>query len=83
MNIKLFKNNWMKYYKRGFITGVVVLSFLCFIDQTLQSTFFFNKIENIEVFMITLSFIFFGGIFCGIISLIFLLVISFATINNN
>lgn len=83
MNIKLLKNSWMKYYKRGFITGFIVLSFLCFIDQTLQSSFFFNKIVSLDVFMITLSFIFFGAIFCGIISLIILLLISLVTKYKN
>ena len=83
MNIKLFKNNWMRYYKRGFITGAIVLIFLCFIDQTLQSTLFFSKITSIDIFIITLSFIFFGSVFCGIISLIILLIMSFVTRNKN
>ena len=44
MNIKLIKENWIKFYKRGFITGLMVLGFLCLIDQTLETPFFFNKI---------------------------------------
>ena len=48
MNIKLIKQKWMKYYKRGFITGLFVISFICFIDQILQSPFFFNKIESMK-----------------------------------
>ncbi len=83
MNIKFLKNNWMKYYKRGFFTGIIVLSFLCFIDQTLQYTFFFNKIESINILMISLSFIFFGAIFCGILSLIILFLLSFMLKNKN
>jgi len=83
MNIKFLKNNWMKYYKRGFFTGIIVLSFLCFIDQTLQHTFFFNKIESINILMISLSFIFFGAIFCGILSLIILFLLSFMLKNKN
>ena len=59
MNIKLLKDNWRKYYKRGFITGLVVLCFLCFVDQTLQSTIFFNKITSLGMFILTLSYIFF------------------------
>ena len=82
MNIKLFKYNWTKYYKRGFFTGITVLSFICFIDQALQSPFFFNKIESLGIFVFTLSFIFFGSVFCGIISLIILAIISFATISK-
>ena len=82
MNIKLFKDNWIKYYKRGFFTGIIILSFICFIDQTLQTPFFFNNIENLGVFMFTLSFILFGSVFCGIISLVILAIISFATISK-
>ena len=80
MNIKLLRDKWIKYYKRGFITGAIVLCFLCFIDQTLQSTFFFNKIESLSIFFLTLSFIFFGAVFCGIISLLILLIMSFVTV---
>ena len=47
MNIKLIKEKWIKYYKRGFLTGLIVLSFICLIDQLLQNPFFFNKIEII------------------------------------
>ena len=44
MNITLIKDKWIKFYKRGFITGLMVLAFICFIDQILQNPFFFNKI---------------------------------------
>lgn len=83
MNIKLFRNNWIKYYKRGFVTGLIVLSFLCLIDQTLQYEFFFNKINSLSILMFTLSFILFGAVFCGIMSLLILIIISIGTISKN
>ena len=46
MNIKLIKEKWIKFYKRGFLTGLMVLCFLCLIDQTLETPFFFNKIDS-------------------------------------
>ena len=83
MNIKLLKNDWRKYYKRGFLTGLMVLSFLCFIDQTLQSPFFFNKIDSINLLFLSMSFIFFGSVFCGIVSLFLLLLLSLVTVPRN
>ena len=79
MNIKLIKQKWIKFYKRGFITGLMVLSFLCLIDQILQTPFFFNEL-NSNNFMLTISFILFGSVFCGLISFIFLILLSFITI---
>ena len=79
MNIKFLKDSWRRYYKRGFFTGLIVLSFLCVIDQTLQSPFFFNKISSINILMLTSSFIFFGSVFCGILSLAVLFIISIST----
>ena len=81
MNIKLIKEKWIKFYKRGFLTGLMVLSFLCFIDQTLQTPFFFNKIDSSN-FMLTLSFVLFGSVFCGIISFILLILISITTVSK-
>ena len=81
MNIKLIKEKWIKFYKRGFLTGLMVLSFLCFIDQTLQTPFFFNKIDSSN-FMLTLSFVLFGSVFCGIISFILLIFISIVTVSK-
>ena len=81
MNIKLIKEKWIKFYKRGFLTGLMVLCFLCLIDQTLQTPFFFNKIDSSN-FMLTLSFILFGSVFCGIISFILLILISIATVSK-
>ena len=78
MNIKLIKEKWKKYYKRGFLTGLFVLSFICLIDQVLQSPFFFNKID-----LFALSFILFGSVFCGMLSLIILVILSLVTVPNN
>jgi hypothetical protein len=83
MNIKLIKEKWIKYYKRGFLTGLFVMSFICLIDQVLQSPFFFNKIESINVFLFTLSFIFFGSVFCGMLSFVILVILSLVTVPNN
>jgi ethanolamine transporter EutH len=79
MNIKLIKEKWIKFYKRGFLTGLIVLSFICLIDQLLQNPFFFNKIDSTN-FLLTLSFVFFGSVFCGILSFIFLILLSFITV---
>tara|TARA_B100001540_G_C15445719_1_gene478763 strand:- start:54 stop:305 length:252 start_codon:yes stop_codon:yes gene_type:complete len=81
INIKLLKEKWIKFYKRGFITGLMVLSFLCLIDQILQTPFFFNKLDSGNL-LLTLSFILFGSVFCGIVSLIFLILISILTISK-
>ena len=78
MNIKLIKEKWKKYYKRGFLTGLFALSFICIIDQVLQSPFFFNKID-----LFALSFILFGSVFCGLLSFIILLILSLVTVPNN
>ena len=81
MNIKLIKEKWIKFYKRGFLTGLMVLCFLCLIDQTLETPFFFNKIDSSN-FMLTLSFVLFGSVFCGIISFILLILISIVTVSK-
>ena len=44
MNIEFFKRSWMKFYKRGFITGFLVLTFMLMIDQFLQNPIFFAAI---------------------------------------
>jgi len=79
MNIKLIKEKWIKFYKRGFLTGLLVLCFICVIDQMLQTPFLFSKL-NSNNFMLTFSFIFFGSVFCGIINFIFLIIISIVTV---
>jgi len=80
MNIKLIKEKWIKFYKKGFITGLMVLSFICFIDQTLQSPLFFIKIDSFKIFFINLSIIFFGSVFCAIVSIILLIILSLVTV---
>ena len=82
MNIKLIKEKWIKFYKRGFLTGLIVLSFICLIDQLLQNPFFFNKIDSTN-FLLTISFVFFGSVFCGILSFIYLILLSFITVPKN
>ena len=81
MNIKLIKEKWIKFYKRGFITGLFVLCFICFIDQILQTPFFFNKLNSSNL-ILTLSFIFFGAVFCGLINFIILILISIITVSK-
>ena len=81
MNIKLIKEKWIKFYKRGFITGLMILCFLCLIDQTLQTPFFFNKLNSSNL-ILTLSFIFFGAVFCGLINFIILIFISIITVSK-
>ncbi len=82
MNIKLIKEKWTKFYTRGFLTGLMVLCFICLIDQVLQTPFIFSKLES-NNFMITISFIFFGSVFCGILSFLCLIFISIITIPKN
>ena len=83
MNTKLIKEKWMKFYKRGFLTGIMVLSFFCIIDQTLKFPFFFSKIDSFDILLLTLSIILFGSVFCGLISLFLLLLLSFITVPKN
>ena len=82
MNIKLIKEKWIKFYKRGFLTGLVVLCFVCVVDQILQTPFLFSKL-NSDNFVFTLSFIFFGSVFCGLINFILLILISIVTVPKN
>ena len=82
MNIKLIKEKWIKFYKKGFITGLMVLSFICFIDQTLESPLFFIKIDSFNIFFFNLSIIFFGSVFCAIVSIILLILLSLVTVPN-
>jgi len=81
MNIKLIQEKWIKFYKRGFITGLFVLCFICLIDQILQTPFFFNKLNSSNL-ILTLSFIFFGAVFCGLINFIILIFISIITVSK-
>ena len=83
MNISLFKKSWIRYYKRGFFTGLLIMSFILVIDQFLSNPLFFNKITSLDVFLFILSTIFFGSVFCGILSLFFLMLVIIATKDNN
>ena len=83
MNISYFKRSWIRYYKRGFFTGLLIMSFILVIDQFLSNPLFFNKITSLDVFLFILSTIFFGSVFCGILSLFFLMVVVLVTKENN
>ncbi len=63
MNIDYFKRSWIKFYKRGFMMGFVVLTFILTIDQFLQTPLFFSKITDIKIFMFIISTIFFAAVF--------------------
>jgi len=76
MNFKIFGDNWSKYYKRSFLVSFFIISFLCAVDQILSAPMFFSKISSLSIFMFTITTIFFGSIFCGLLSLIYLLAIS-------
>ena len=79
MNIDFFKRSWMKFYKRGFTTGFLVLTFMLVIDQFLQNPLFFSKITSIRVFIYIVSTIFFAAVFCGLLAVIFLGVVTIVT----
>ena len=76
MKLEFFKNNWTRYYKRTFLLSFFIISLLCTVDQTLSNPLFFSKIESFSVFMFILSTIFFASIFCGLVSIIFLFLLS-------
>ncbi len=59
------------------------MSFILVIDQFLSNPLFFNKITSLDVFLFILSTIFFGSVFCGILSIFFLVVVVLATKENN
>ena len=76
MNFRIFGDNWSKYYKRGFLVAFFVLAFMCVVDQTMSTPFFFSKINDTTVFIFTVSTIFFASVFSGLLSLIYLFIIS-------
>ena len=76
MNFRIFGDNWSKYYKRGFLVAFFVLTFMCVVDQALNTPIFFSKVNNLSILIFTISTIFFAAIFCGLLSLIYLLIIS-------
>tara|TARA_B100000900_G_scaffold267332_1_gene228265 strand:+ start:713 stop:961 length:249 start_codon:yes stop_codon:yes gene_type:complete len=82
MNISFFKKSWARYYKRGFTTGLFIMSFILVIDQFLDSPLFFSKITSLDVFFFIASTVFFAAVFCGLISLIILALITIATKEN-
>ena len=79
MNISYLKKSWIRFYKRGFMTGFFIMTFILLVDQFLANPLFFSKITSLDVFLFILSTIFFGSIFCGILSLIFLVFVVVAT----
>ena len=76
MNFRIFGDNWSKYYKRGFLVAFFVLTFMCVVDQTLNTPMFFSKINDITILIFTVSTIFFAAVFSGLLSLIYLFIIS-------
>ena len=79
MNISYFKKSWIRFYKRGFASGFFIMTFILVIDQFLANPLFFNKITSLDVFLFIVSTIFFGSVFCGILSMIFLALLTIAT----
>tara|TARA_B100000519_G_C13905389_1_gene279563 strand:+ start:332 stop:496 length:165 start_codon:yes stop_codon:yes gene_type:complete len=49
------------------------------IDQFLQNPLFFSKITSIRVFIYIVSTIFFAAVFCGLLAVIFLGVVTIVT----
>ena len=76
MNFKLFGDKWTQYYKRGFLVSFFIISFMCVVDQTLNTPLFFSKINNLSVFLFTLSTIFFASVLCGLLGMVYLLFVS-------
>ena len=76
MNFRIFGDNWSKYYKRGFLVAFFVLTFMCVVDQTLNTPIFFSKVNNLSILIFTISTIFFAAVFSGLLSLIYLFFIS-------
>ena len=83
MNISYFKKSWMRFYKRGFATGFLIMTFILVVDQFLANPLFFSKITNLDIFLFIVSTIFFGSVFCGILSLVFLIFVVIATKEND
>ena len=83
MNFSHFKKSWIRYYKRWFLSGLLIMSFILVVDQFLTNPLFFSKITSLDIFFFILSTIFFGSVFCGILSLFFLFVVMIVTKENN
>ena len=82
MNFKLFGDKWTQYYKRGFLVSFFIISFMCIIDQILNTPLFFSKINNLSILLFTISTIFFASVFCGLLGMIYLLFVSLVSRNN-
>jgi hypothetical protein len=76
MNIRIFGENWSKYYKRSFLLAFFVITFMCVVDQILNTPMFFSRINNLSILIFTIITIFFASVFCGLLSLIYLLIIT-------
>ena len=82
MNFKLFGDKWTQYYKRGFLVSFFIISFMCVIDQILNTPLFFSKINNLSILLFTISTIFFASVFCGLLGMIYLLFVSLVSKKN-
>ena len=77
MNFKIFEDNWIKYYKRTFLLSFFIVSLLCIFDQTQNEPFFFfSKIDSFYMFFISITVIFFYSVAGGLLSIIYLTIIS-------
>ena len=77
MNFRIFEDNWIKYYKRTFLISLLIVSLLCIFDQTQNEPFFFfSKIDSFFMFFISATVIFFYSIAGGLLSIIYLILIS-------
>ena len=77
MNFKIFEDNWIKYYKRTFLISLFIVSLICIFDQTQNEPFFFfSKIDSIYMFFISATVIFFYSVAGGLLSIIYLILIS-------
>ncbi len=82
MNFKLFGDKWTQYYKRGFLVSFFIISFMCIIDQILNTPLFFSKINNLSILLFTISTIFFASAFCGLLGMIYLLFVAIVSRKN-
>ena len=82
MNISYLKNSWIRFYKRGFMTGLLIMSFILVVDQFLANPLFFSKITVLIFFYLFFQQYFWLSL-CGLLSLVFLLVVVIATKDNN
>ena len=55
MNFKIFGDKWTQYYKRGFLVSFFIISFMCVVDQILNTPLFFSKINNLSILLFTIQ----------------------------